>query len=122
MYNEITPERKDELIDKLAQFLVKHEMTAPATLFLDTFKSLAWLGGFYATIFIEPFLPFYEKEGHELVRVLEKKENIEILLNKIEELMEKKQNYENKEKSKIKQENKKSKITNWIEKLKKKIK
>jgi len=106
MSNELTSERENELIDKMAHFIVKNEMSAPVILFLYTFRSLANLGGTFALLFIEPFLPFFEKEGHEYIEILGKTENIEILVTKIEKLIEKKR--ENKKElsywSKIKEE------------------
>ena len=112
MVNKPNQEREKELIDNVAQSIVKHNMSAPAMIFLHTYKSMAWIGGSYALLFIQPFLPFYEEEGTELIQVLGEIKNIEMLLTKIEEL--------NKEKSSNKKElNLLSKINKWISTLKK---
>ncbi len=114
MYNELTPEQEKELIDKTAQLLVKHDLNYPALLFIDSFKSLAWLGSRYASLFIEPFLPFKEKEFSELLYAFEKIENVDMLLNKIEELTEEKQKEDEKERQK-------TKSVSWLDKIRKKI-
>lgn len=90
MTSKLTPEQQKEVIDKVARLVVKFQMTAPALLFLITFKPLAWMGGRYATIFLEPFLPFYEVEAHELIEALGEIENVDVLIERIEELEEEK--------------------------------
>lgn len=114
MYNELTPEQEKELIDKTAQLLVKNNLSYPALFFIDSFKSLAWLGSRYASMFIEPFVPFKEKELSELLYAFEKIENVDMLLNKIEELTEEKQKEYAKERQK-------TKSVSWLDKIRKKI-
>lgn len=87
MYKEITPEREEEVLSRLAQLIVSHRLGTLAILFLQTYKPLAWLGGTYVLMYIAPFLPFFEREGEELTQVLGKIENIEVLITKIETAM-----------------------------------
>ena len=88
MYDEITEEREIELIDKIAKFVVKNGMASPSILFLETFKSLSWLGGNYALMFVEPFLPCYREEGNEIIQALGNIKNIKLLIKRIEEITE----------------------------------
>jgi hypothetical protein len=99
VHNEVTPEKEKKITDKTAQLLVKLGMAAPAILFLQTFKSLAWLSGQFARIFVEPYLSFYEKEASEVIEVLGKVENIEALIAKIDELEKRTQEQKVKRKS-----------------------
>jgi hypothetical protein len=86
MPSDISAERQKQIIDKVARFIVSRQFTAPAILFLEGFKPLAWLGSRYATIFLEPFIPFYERESRELIEALGETESVEMLIKRIEEL------------------------------------
>lgn len=87
MYKETTPEREKEIIEKAAKFLVRLGVSEPAILFLQGFKALAYVGGSYAMMFVEPFVPFYESETHELINVFSKTENFVKLSDRIDELV-----------------------------------
>ncbi len=100
MYEEPDPETEKEIIEKIAKYIVNNKLSLPTTLFLSSFKSLSWITGAYASILVEPFLPFYEKEGSNLIKTLEKIENVELLIERIEELKTEKEEKEVKEKSK----------------------
>jgi hypothetical protein len=84
MNDGIDSEKK---IDIIAQFIVKNDMGTPAILFLESFKSIFWLGGVYGLLFLSPFLPFYGKEWDEFMYLLQERENIEILIERIEEFI-----------------------------------
>ena len=88
MYDKLTKEKEIEVIDKITNLIVKNGMSSPAILFLETFKSLSWIGGNYALMFVEPFLPCYINEGNELINVLGNIENVKLLINRIEEVTE----------------------------------
>lgn len=81
-------------MNEIAHFLTRLGLAAPSVLFLHAFKSLAWIGGSYALIFIAPFLPFYEERGSEIIQSLGKIENVEMLIAKIEEIEKSKRNSE----------------------------
>lgn len=83
---ELSPEREKELIEKVAKIIVRNELASPTILFLQSFKSLAYLSASFLLMFVEPYLPVYEKESRELIIALGKKENIELLTIRIEEL------------------------------------
>ena len=94
MYKEPEPETEKEIIEKIAKYIVNNNLSLPTTLFLSSFKSLSWITGAYASIFVEPFLPFYEKEGSNLIKTLEKIENVELLIDRIEKLKAEKEEKE----------------------------
>ena len=83
--DDISPERKAELIGKFAQEIVDRRLSVPAIFFLETIKPLSFLGS-QAMIFFEPIVQsiFAFKTYKEIYLLLEKRENIEYLLQEIE--------------------------------------
>ena len=97
MYKEPNPDTEKEIIEKIAKHLVENNLADLAILFFSSFKSLSWIAGTYASILIEPFLPFYEKEGHILIKTLEKIENVELLIDRLEEFKIQKERMQHKD-------------------------
>ena len=82
---DIPPERKDELLGKFAQEIVDRRLAVPAIMFLETVKPLSFLGS-QAMIFFEPIIQsvFAFRSYREIYLIMEKRENVEVLLRKIE--------------------------------------
>lgn len=82
----LTPEQS-ELLRKLAQKVVDWQMTVPAILFLESTKPLSYLGS-QMMVFFEPFVSAIFNVGdYNLFRqMMENRDNVERLLQKIEEL------------------------------------
>jgi hypothetical protein len=82
---EIPPERKRALIEKLAQEIVDRRLGVPAIMFLETVKPLSFLGS-QALIFVEPIIQsiFSFKSYREITLMLENRENVELLMQEIE--------------------------------------
>lgn len=80
-------EAEDVILTKLAAKVVEWKMTVPAILSLESVKPLNYIGA-QAMVFFEPFIQtLFNLKDYDTVRVmLEKRENIERLLLKIEEL------------------------------------
>ncbi len=82
---------EQELLRKLAQKIVDWHMTVPAILFLESVKPLNFIGS-QAMVFLEPFVtaifsaPMNVHDYNLLRQMMEKRENTERLLQKIEEL------------------------------------
>ena len=72
-------------MDKLAEFAVSRRMTVPAILFLESVKPLSFLGS-QALYFFEPMVRalFSVPEYERFAALMERRENIEVLLVKIE--------------------------------------
>ncbi|MGQ9679743.1 MAG: hypothetical protein ACUVV4_03125 [Candidatus Bathyarchaeia archaeon] len=87
---EVTPEEEEELIRKVATVIHNNGLEAAAILMIETVKPLSYIGGQMGRLFISPFLPAFgdkiELGGEKLIRVFEKRENVEKLLNMIEEM------------------------------------
>lgn len=82
---ELPDERRDELVDKIARAVVDRNMAAPAIFFLETMKPLTFVGS-QVMVFFDPIVRsiFNFKEYNEVRLALEHRENVELLLRKIE--------------------------------------
>jgi ABC-type uncharacterized transport system involved in gliding motility auxiliary subunit len=82
----LTPDEQ-ELLRKLAQKVVDWQMTVPAILFLESTKPLSYIGT-QMMVFFEPFVSaiFNVKDYNLFRQMMENRENVERLLQKIEEL------------------------------------
>lgn len=79
-----TPE-EEALLDRLADLTVKHRMTVPAILLLESVKPLSFLGS-QALLFFEPMVrAFFSVPDYDRVAaLLERRESLEALLVRIE--------------------------------------
>jgi len=82
----LTPEREEELIDKIARRVVNHHMETPTILFLESFKPLSSVAGQLGLVYLGPLTPLLGSWSEEGMALLQKKENLERLLRRIEEL------------------------------------
>ena len=75
----------EAILDRLAELTVRHRMTVPAIFFLESMKPLSFVGS-QAMHFFEPmvhaFFPVRDYERFALL--MERRENLEALLVKIE--------------------------------------
>ena len=85
----LSEEQKTQLIDALAQQVVKRGLSVPAVLFLELHKPFAFIGS-QAGIVFSPFLaPFFGFDRVDLyTQLLSERENWERLVERIEELAE----------------------------------
>ena len=83
---ELTPQQ-DEILVKIAQKVVHWKMSVPAILFLESVKPLNYVGS-QMMAFFEPFVQtlFSWKDYDEFRRMMEERDTIERLLQKIEQL------------------------------------
>ncbi len=80
-------EREAEVMEKIAAKVVEWKMTVPAILALESVKPLNYIGA-QAMVFFEPFVQalFNIKDYDTFREMMERRENVERLLLKIEEL------------------------------------
>jgi ABC-type Zn2+ transport system substrate-binding protein/surface adhesin len=99
---EITPETEEEYIEKVAQKIHEYEMETAAILLLESSKPLVWVGGEMGRFFITPFVPIVSDKwgvtSEKFFLVFEKRENIEKLLKRLEELAQQDEDAKRKEK------------------------
>jgi len=79
-------DKDKEIIDKVAEKIVNSDMQGFAIFLLQTLKPVYFLGGELATFFLAPYLTLLDERGFEFIDTFQKRENIDILLNRIEEL------------------------------------
>ncbi len=84
---DLTPQERDDLIEKIAQGIVKRGMQTPAILFLEMHKPLTFVAS-QSLVVTSPFIaPFVGIGNVQLAaKLIEKRENIELLIDRIEEL------------------------------------
>jgi len=87
---ELSPERKQQLIDKIAKEIVKRGLETPAIMFLETFKPLSWIGAELSIVYIMPFVKAYIESPivDEVVALFHDRDAVEQLIKRIEELVE----------------------------------
>jgi len=79
------PPEEDEVLDKVARKVVKWQMAVPAILFLESVKPLNFIGA-QAMVFFEPIIQsIFSIKDYDIFRAaMERRENVENLLRKIE--------------------------------------
>ncbi len=84
--DDIPEGEQQALLEKLAQWIVRRNLTTPAILFLETGKPLNFLGS-QLLIAFSPFVQAFFKgeQYHKIALILEKDENVELLLQYIEQ-------------------------------------
>jgi len=106
---ELTP-HQEEILLNIARKVVQWKMSVPAILFLESVKPLNYIGS-QMMAFFEPFVQtlFSWKDYDEFRKMMEERETVERLLQKIEQLDVEAQN---KEKT-MKQERKLKRKEEW---------
>lgn len=104
---EISEERKKEVMGKLAEGIVNRRLTAPAIMFLESIKPLNYISS-QVMIFFEPVILsiFSISQYREIAVILEERGAIERIIEMIEEYDSKSKTAQKKEK----EEKKKSDI------------
>jgi len=79
------PEEEDAVLERVAKKVVQWRMAVPAILFIESVKPLNYIGS-QAMVFFEPIVQtiFNFRDYEVFQRALERRENIENLLQKIE--------------------------------------
>jgi len=90
---DLSPENRDNIIDALAQAIVKKGLVTPAIMFLEMHKPVAFLAG-QGMLVASPLLaPLFGLDGVEnYSKLFSSAENIELLIRRIEDLADQKAN------------------------------
>jgi hypothetical protein len=85
--DELTVEERDAWIEKVASGVVKRGLETPMVLFLEMHKPLSFVAS-QGLIVTSPFVaPFVGIDNVQMLsKLIEKRENIELLVQRIEEL------------------------------------
>ena len=97
-----------ELLDKMAKKIVDIGMTAPAILFVESFKPMSFIGS-QIMVFFEPYVKiiFSAKDYTRVHELMSERENIELFLQRIE-YFEAEKSAEERRRKKIERSNKRS--------------
>jgi hypothetical protein len=82
---ELTPEEDAHIIDQISEEVVNRGLDAPAIMFLESIKPVAFIGSQLGLTFVAPFLMVFWDLGVDYIKFFEKRENVEKLLKTIEE-------------------------------------
>ena len=87
MLTEITPERRDEIIEWLAKQIVKRGLSTPAVIFVEMSRPISFIGS-QAVQFFSPFInvALNSHLSSEIALIMEDRKNIDRLLDRLEEL------------------------------------
>jgi hypothetical protein len=85
---DLDPEERDRIIDRIAQEVVKRRLETPAILFLEMHRPLQFLSS-QALVVFSPLLAvaFSVPNLEKLSLLMEKRENLDRLLDRIEALV-----------------------------------
>lgn len=83
-WEDLTPEEEDELIEKLAQDIVKRKMGLMAQLTLETISPISKMGADLGMTLLGPYLEFFGVD--KVTALFRKRENLTRLLDRIDEL------------------------------------
>jgi hypothetical protein len=81
-----TESEENEAIEKAARKIANSEWSNLIVMLLRTFRPLFYIGGELGTFFLSPLLIMFEDKGFKLIDTFKKRENIEKLIARIEEL------------------------------------
>ena len=83
---ETLADNEIDLIRKLADFVVRRDMSVPAVMFLESVRPLNFVGS-QSMVFFKPILSrfFSRDEYDKIANILEKREVVDMLIREIEQ-------------------------------------
>jgi hypothetical protein len=100
-YAEISPEERDLVIDNIAQAVSKRGMETPAILFLEMHKPVSLFASQGLVVSSPLIAPLVGLDNVRIAsRLFEKRENVELLIRRIEDFAVEKQERSRKERRK----------------------
>ena len=86
LWDDLSPEEEDELIEKMARHIVKRKMGLMAQIALETMGPLTWIGAELGMTILGPYLEFFGVE--KVTALFRNRKNLKRLMDRIEELEE----------------------------------
>jgi len=107
---DVPPEKAEEMIEKIAHFIVDKGLGTPAIMALDMVKPMSPIGSQMGLLFGAAFFPLIPGNwGFNLMEVFSEIENVEKLIQRVEALMKEEDEAKKLEKEKKKKEKPKGK-------------
>jgi len=85
-WEDLPKEEEDELIEKMAQFIVKHRMGLLGQMFLESISPISRMGSEIGLALFGPYFEFFG--AAKSAAIFRKRRNIDRLIKRIEELEE----------------------------------
>ena len=83
---DLTDEEEDRLISNIARLVVDKGLEAPAIMFLEVAKPLSFIASQLAIVALGPLQWLFELEGPKYTGLFMKKQNVDRIIGRIEEL------------------------------------
>jgi len=83
---ELTEKDEERLIGNIARTVVDYGLESPAIMFLEATKPLAFVASQFAIVFLGPLQWLFQVEGPQYTGLFMKKENVDRVIQRIEEL------------------------------------
>jgi hypothetical protein len=87
---EITPEEEEETIEWIAREFYKYGLETAGIMFLESLKPISRYGSSMGQMFVSPMLPILGEnmmmKGDKAMRIFEKDENVEKLIQRLEDM------------------------------------
>lgn len=84
VFREVTPEQEQEAREKILKFIKDRGVETAAILVFGSFRNMSRLGGMAGRFFLGPLVPFLPHDVEQYIWVLEKEENIDWLLERLD--------------------------------------
>ena len=83
---ELTAEEEERLISNIAKAVVDYGLEAPAIMFLEATRPLAFIGSQLAIVVLGPLQWLFQPEGPKYTGLFMKRENVGKIIERIERL------------------------------------
>jgi len=84
VFRKVTPDEEQKAREKILKFIKDRGIETGAILIFNSFRNMSRLGGMAGRFFLGPLVPFLPHEIEQYIWVLEKEENIDWLLERLE--------------------------------------
>jgi len=86
-WEPLSPQRRDEILERIAQRIKRYGLITPAVLFLEMNKPLTFIAS-QAVHFFSPIVGVFIANVEEYAYLMEDRENVDRLIRRLEELAE----------------------------------
>jgi len=87
---EISPEEEEEIIESIARKLYRYGLETAGILFLESLRPISRYASSMGQVVVSPLLPFLGDnlmmKGDKTLRIFEREENVEKLIQRLEDL------------------------------------
>ena len=85
VFREVTPEQEKRAREKILKLIKDRGVETAAILVFSSMRNMSRLGGMAGRFFLGPLVPFLPHDVEQYIWVLEKEENIDWLLERLED-------------------------------------